>query len=152
MTTEITVFLVDNGGREDADNVQCSPCIKCILTLDLNGAGNTGELTALLDSGAYPIAVDRSILSRMGSASTGSDSFFSPSGQGTTEVHDVWMWLKGVEPARVSVLATDHRRSGLPYDIILGRVFLTQFDFGFDREKQAWKLSLPTLGTTHATN
>ncbi|MGU3399140.1 hypothetical protein ACLBWS_05265 [Brucellaceae bacterium D45D] len=141
MTIEIPVLLIDATGNV-ADNPVCSPCIQCFLSAN-ETASSQGPLLAMLDSGAAPSAIDNGVAASLGLSVVGSDTVHSALTVNLVPKYSAFMTIAGLPPFQIELMGMDHRRTGHPYDLILGRSFLTLFDFGFDRRSLEWRLSLP---------
>lgn len=140
---DIPVYLVGAAGTPDADNPHCSPCILCALT-SATALVPSGPLIGMLDSGAYLNAIDETIWRRMGLPSIGRETVHSVNGVQETVVCEATVQIQVVStvisiPARFAV--SRQRANGHPYDLVLGRTFLTQFDFGFSSTRNVWYLS-----------
>ncbi|MGO4118736.1 pepsin/retropepsin-like aspartic protease family protein [Rhizobium ruizarguesonis] len=148
MSVSVPVFLVDKAGNHDADNVNCSPCIDLAVV----GSGIAVKAVALLDSGAAAMYADPEIIRKTGLPVVGKDTFFAVGHSGETTIHKATIWIDGLPDLQADLQMAPFRSSGKPYDMILGRSFLTMFDFGFDLQRRAWKLVLPGLSRVDNSN
>lgn len=136
MAIEVPVFLVNRVGERDTDNIHCSPCIDVLV----KGQGAFAMTVALLDSGATGIYGDPSILHNLNLSVIRQDTVFAVGMEHTTSVHAAVLQIAGLPDLSAEVQSVPCRSAGMPYDIVLGRSFLTMFDFGFDRSISEWKL------------
>ncbi|HWT63268.1 MAG TPA: hypothetical protein VN150_11880 [Ochrobactrum sp.] len=143
MMIDIPVLLIDATGNV-ADNPICSPCIQCFLSADVTSSPN-GPFLAMLDSGAAPSAIDNSVATALNLPIVGSDTVHSALTVNLVPKYAAVMAISGFPPIQIELMGIDHRRTGHPYDLILGRAFLTMFDFGFDRESGVWRLRRASL-------
>ncbi len=146
MSIFVPVFLVDAAGQRVADNVNCSPCIDVVVVAGPHAV----RAVALLDSGATGIYGDPVLLDTLAAPITRTDVVHAIGMSHATPVHAVTLWIDDLPDLQAEMQAVPCRSNGKPYDIVLGRSFLTMFDFGFDQRTQAWKLVL--LGAQRATN
>lgn len=146
MSIDIPVFLVDVTGIRGIDNVNCSPCID----LTIVGPGLARKVVALLDSGATGIYGDPPIMDLLQLPIIKQDTVFAVGAAHTTNVHTATFWIDDLPDLQVQIQAVPCRSAGKPYDIVLGRSFLTMFDFGFDQRTRAWRLV--SLGQAKADN
>lgn len=148
MSVDVPVFLVDSSGNQVSDNVNCSPCINVVIV----GAGLAFKAVAMLDSGAAAIYADPDVIRQTDLPTIGHDTFHGVGHSQTTTIHDGLFWIDGLPDLKVQVQQAPLRSAGRPYDIILGRSFLTMFDFGFDLKTRAWKLVLPGMQRAENSN
>lgn len=142
---DIQVYLVGAAGTPDADNPLCAPCIICAVCSE-DGSKYYSPVMAMLDSGAYPNAIDTQLWENVQLPIVGEDTLHSTMNVDTVQVCRglVMVHAPGTTipiPADFSI--TPMRQKGHPCNVILGRKFLTQFDFGFDLSRNAWHLSQP---------
>lgn len=146
---EIPVYLVGAAGTPDADNPHCSPCIICTLLNERALTPLSGPILGMLDSGAYPNAMDEAVWRRMRLPELRRETVHSVSGVQETIVCEATIQIQAGQtiiskPAHFLVMP--QRSNGHPYDLVLGRTFLTQFEFGFSTARNAWHFSLPANG------
>lgn len=146
MSVEIPVFLVNASGGRDADNVNCSPCIEVVVV----GAGKAFKAVAMLDSGATAMYADPKLIEILKLPVIGTDTFHAVGYSGVTTIHSATFWIDDLPDLPVNLQESPLRSRGMPYDIILGRQFLTMFYFGFDPRNGAWRLV--RLGASKADN
>lgn len=143
---DIPVYLVGAAGTPDADNPHCSPCIKCAVT-NADGSIHSGEVLGMLDSGAYPNAMEHTLWEKLRLPIVGEDSVHSASSVGGYPICEGLLIAYGV--GRIKILAAHFsvmplRQQGHMYDLILGRKILTLGDFGFSSRHRSWLFALPT--------
>ena len=146
MSVEIPVFLVNKAGNRDSDNVNCSPCIEVVVVSE----GKAMKAVAMLDSGATAIYADLDIIRKLELPIVRQDTATAVGVTHSTNVHAAMFWIDDIPDLSVEVQGVPLRSAGSPYDIILGRQFLTMFDFGFDPRIGAWKLV--RIGASKADN
>lgn len=143
MNVEVPVILIDQFGAEIIGNPLYSPCIRCNISSRLDGGVNAKPLFAMLDSGAMPCAIDIEIADSLGLQPSSYDTIHTAENVNLAPQYKAFMFIAGLKPLEINLAGTNHRRAGHPYDLILGRSFLTLFDFGFDRRNGVWSLSHP---------
>lgn len=99
---------------------------------------------AMLDSGAYPNAIDNSLAQSLGLSLVGSDTLHAALSVLTSDSYRARLAVEGM-PGELTVdfHATNHHANGHQYGLILGRQFLTRFNFGFNHTRREWYLSAP---------
>lgn len=146
MSVSVPVFLVNKSGGACTDNVNCSPCI----SLAVVSAGMASRCVAMLDSGATGIYADPAIARKLDLPVIKTDTVYAVGATHASNVYAATFWIDDLPDLSVEVQEVPLRSQGQPYDIVLGRSFLTMFDFGFDLRKRAWKLE--AIGVAKASN
>lgn len=148
----IPVYLVGASGTPDADNPECTPCIICTLK-GVEGTEETRPAIAMLDSGAYPNAIDEDFWKSIGLPITGKDTLHSVTATGEVAICSADLRIlhgSGVISMRANFSISPLRKNGHLYDLVLGRQILTKFDFGFSYIENRWHLSVPEIETNRS--
>lgn len=131
----IPVLLVASNGQISTDNVNCSPCIRATV---IGPQGNV-DVICLLDSGATRLYAEPALAAVTGMPVIGVDTAYAVGAAHETPIHSCTILIEGIAPMIADIQAVPLKSAGKPYDMILGRSFLTLFDFGFSPET-GWHL------------
>lgn len=141
-TMSIPIYMLGSSGVASSTNPLMAPCINCLVVNPKNGEKHASF--ALLDSGAYPNVISAALAERMELEVVGSDTLHAALAIERTYIHTAELVVEGLLgtfPIRFQ--AANHHMNGHPYELVLGRQFLTAFDFGFSQATQEWYLAYP---------
>ncbi|MCO5157542.1 MAG: hypothetical protein M9945_12480 [Aquamicrobium sp.] len=142
--TDIPVYLVGAAGTPDADNPHCSPCITCALHHEASETYE-GGLLGMLDSGAFPNAIDYGVWQRLNLPIVGKDTLHTVSGVQEIYICEGRLLIGALDttiPIQERFSISPMRQNGHMCDLILGRRILTLFDFGYS-VADGWYLRTP---------
>lgn len=99
----------------------------------------------MLDSGAFPNGISSSVAAALGLDEIGTDTLHAALSVSESNIYEARVAIEGMSGELTHRFhSIEQQANGHPYEVILGRQFLTAFDFGFDYARQAWHLSAPT--------
>lgn len=139
----IPIYMVGTQGGTEDRNPLLSPCIKCLIAHPETGERHI--CLALLDSGAHPNAISSTLAEQLGLEKIGEDTLHAALAVQSTNIYSGHLVVEGLPGTfGLDFQASNHHANGHPYELILGRRFLTAFDFGYSFERKEWYLSHPS--------
>lgn len=138
----LPIYMLGTQGVSKDKDPLMTPCLNCLIINPFNGERRL--VWAMLDSGAYPNAIDAALAVSLGLRPHGSDTLHAALSVSVSDIYRANLAIEGLAgESTLDFHSSNHHANGHPYELILGRQFLTAFDFGFSHERQEWYLSIP---------
>lgn len=139
MTFEVPVFYLDNLGHRTSDRTNGQPCIEICISWDEEaGKGLIAHprrfenVVGLIDTGAQGIVADAALINRCAMPWTREMGNRSSNGITTVRGHVCQLHFPDNNwTTRREVFGANLRSLGNPYDLLLGRVLLEDFEFSW---------------------
>lgn len=132
-----------HGVSKDKDPIM-SPCINCLVINPITGERR--GCWAMLDSGANPNGIDSGTALSLGLPAVGSDTLHAALSVSNSTIYAARLAIEGMPgELPLNFHSIEHHANGHPYELILGRQFLTGFNFGFNHARQEWYLAPPSV-------
>lgn len=144
---DIPVVLIGPDGELTSDPVVGCPCIRISISANEDGTPKNYSVWALLDTGADNIFVDTGLSDAVGAIEIGTGPVHSATQILKQPIYEAFIFIEGCPTLKTGYTAIPLPRSHSRYHVVLGRAFLRFFEFHFDRQTQAFSLSLPSEGS-----